>query len=253
MLLRFLGTGTSCGVPQIGCDCKVCRSADKRDSRLRCSALLETDSGNRILIDCGPDFRQQMLGVPFGRLDAVLLTHEHYDHIGGLDDLRPFCSFGDVYVYADSKTTHHVKESMPYCFEAHKYPGVPKLVMHEIEPNHPFRVGKDLIVPFSVMHGKMSILGFRIGSLAYITDMSYLPKESYGLFKGVTTLVTNALRLEPHHSHQTLGQALRFISHVHPRQAYLVHMSHQIGLHAEVDAILPEHVHLAYDGLCIKC
>ena len=253
MNLRFLGTGTSCGVPQIGCTCAVCRSTDVRDSRLRTSALVTTDSGQHILIDCGPDFRQQMLHVPFVPLDAVLITHEHYDHVGGLDDLRPFCANGDVHIYADAYTTEHIKERMPYCFVEHKYPGVPQLVMHQVSPLHPFCVGTEQVLPLEVVHGKMPILGFRIGTLGYVTDMSWMPESSFEALKGVRTLVINALRKSPHPSHQSLSQALDFVRRVQPRETYLIHMSHQMGLHAQVEAQLPPHVHLAYDGLSITC
>lgn len=250
--ITFLGTGTSTGVPQIGCKCAVCRSADPRDKRLRCSALIETDGGARILVDCGPDFRLQMLGVPFAPLSAVLLTHEHYDHTGGLDDLRPFSAFGDVPVYADPLCAAHLRERIPYCFAENKYPGVPSIALREVTPGKPFSVGGEEVTPFGVLHDKLPILGYRIGSLAYITDMSCLAPGSRASLDGVRTLVVNALRLRPHHSHQSLSEALAFVRDIAPERAYLVHMSHQIGRHADVERVLPEGVRLAYDGLRVR-
>lgn len=239
-------------MPQIGCRCAVCRSADPRDRRLRCSALIETDDGARLLMDCGPDFRAQMLGVPFGPLSAVLLTHEHYDHTGGLDDLRPFSAFGDVPVYADPLCAAHLRERMPYCFAENKYPGVPSISLREAVPGKPFRVGGHEVLPFGVLHGKLPILGYRIGTLAYITDMSRVTPAARPCLDGVRTLVVNALRLRPHHSHQSLSEALDFVSDVAPERTYLVHMSHQLGLHADVERTLPAGVRLAYDGLRVR-
>lgn len=249
--LYFLGTGTSTGVPQMGCGCPVCRSTDPHDRRLRTSALLETEAGRRILIDCGPDFRQQLLALPFKPLGAVLLTHEHYDHVGGLDDLRPFSVFGRVDVYADAYCAKHLLDRIPYCFVEHKYPGVPNIALHTVQPGVPFSVAGVEVLPLRVMHGKLLILGYRIGSLGYVTDMSAMDACDLERLRGVQTLVVNALRLEPHHSHQSLGEALQMISSLSPQESYLIHASHQIGLHAEVSAQLPPHVHLAYDGLQI--
>ena len=170
MKLTFLGTGTSCGVPVIGCQCKVCQSADPKDKRTRCSALVETDS-TRILIDCGPDFRQQILPQPFRKIDGILITHSHYDHMGGMDDIRPYCQFGAINVYADSLAKQSMLEMLPYCFAEHRYPGVPAIGLHEIFPHHPLQIGDLEVMPIQVMHGKLPILGFRIGKLTYITDM----------------------------------------------------------------------------------
>lgn len=245
----FLGTGTSTGVPQIGCTCRVCTSDDGRDRRLRTSAMVVNDDGRRLLIDCGPDFREQMLRVPFARLDAVLITHEHYDHVGGLDDLRPFCKFGEMDVYGDSTVVRHLRERMPYCFVEHKYPGVPNIVLHQTGPADRLDLAGFPVTPIQVIHGCMPILGYRIGSFVYITDMSRISDEEKEKVKGAKVLVINALRLTEHASHQSLREALDFVSEVVPAEAYLVHMSHQMGLHAEVEATLPVHVHLAYDGL----
>ena len=171
MKLRILGSGTSTGVPEIGCKCEVCTSADPRDNRLRASSLLHTD-GAVILIDCGPDFREQMLRVAsFEKIDGVLITHEHYDHVGGLDDLRPFCRFGEIPIYSDNYTATHLRARMPYCFLEHKYPGVPQIFLQEVEPGKNFFINHTEIIPFQVMHGRLPILGYRIGKrLAYITE-----------------------------------------------------------------------------------
>ncbi len=247
--LRFLGTGTSAGVPIFGCQCPVCRSKDPRDRRLRTAALLETRN-ERILIDAGPDIREQLMPLPFYPLDAILLTHIHYDHVGGIDDLRGFCIFGDLNIYADQRTTTALRRQLPYCFADHLYPGVPLLRLHEVRANEPFFVGNTEVMPIQVMHGQMPILGFRFGKLAYITDMKSISSEQMPYLAGVETLVVNALRWErPHHSHVLVREALNFIRQVHPRQAYLVHVTHHIGMQDEAEARLPDDVHLAYDGL----
>ncbi len=251
MNITFLGTGTSTGVPQIGCECPVCRSTDMRDKRLRCSGLIEVN-GQRILIDCGPDFREQMIRLnDFRVIDAVLITHEHYDHVGGLDDLRPFCVFGDMTVYAEHYTAERLRQRIPYCFAEQLYPGVPRIELKELTALQPFTVGSVEIMPIRVFHAKMPILGYRIGKMAWITDMLELPDVSLEQLKDLDVLVLNALRREPHISHQTLEQALSTAKRVGARQTYLIHMSHQMGLHSEVSKILPDTISLAYDGLSI--
>lgn len=251
MKLTFLGTGTSNGVPVIGCDCAVCRSHDPRDRRLRTSALLETEH-TRVLIDCGPDFRQQILPLPFRKIDGVLITHIHYDHVAGIDDVRPFCRLGAVNIYANEATCRGLHHTMPYCFGEHLYPGVPLLALHSITPHVPLQIGDFHIVPVEVMHGQLPILGFRIGTMAYITDMKTIGDAELPYLQGIDTLVVNALRWEkPHHSHQLVDEAIAFARRLGVRRTFLTHLTHNIGLHIEAEKRLPEGFHFAYDGLSI--
>ena len=251
MKLTFLGTGTSCGVPTIGCECYTCRSTDPHDKRLRSSVLIETAT-TRLLIDCGPDFRQQIMTQPFRKIDGILITHAHYDHMGGMDDIRPYCQFGEINVYADPIARKGMLEMLPYCFAEHRYPGVPAIQLHEIQPHRPFRIGDLEIVPFQVMHHDLPILGYRIGPLAYITDMKTIAEEEIPYIMGCETLVVNALREKPHHSHQTLSDAVQFAQRINARQTWLIHSSHDIGRHAEVNASLPANIQLAYDGQVLE-
>lgn len=251
MKITILGSGTSTGVPEIGCTCPVCLSKDFHDQRLRASALVQT-KGTNILIDCGPDFREQMLHRKFEAIDGVLITHEHYDHVGGIDDLRPFCQFGQVHLYAEESTAYRIQMRMPYCFAENKYPGVPNISINKIEEDVPFKIKDTTIVPLRVLHGKMPILGYKIDNIAYITDMLTMPQEGYNSLNGIDCLVMNALRIKPHFTHQCLEEAIENAIRIGAKQTYFIHMSHHIGLHSEIEKRLPENIHLAYDGLVIK-
>ncbi|WP_311442450.1 MBL fold metallo-hydrolase [Hoylesella enoeca] len=252
MRLTFLGTGTSGGVPALGCDCAVCRSTDPHDKRLRTAALLETKT-TRILIDSGPDIRQQLLAQPFRKIDGVLLTHIHYDHVAGIDDLRPHCVFGNIDIYADTNTVGGLKQTMPYCFTDKLYPGVPLLKLHTIVPHQHLRIGDIALTPIRVMHDQLPILGYRFGKLAYITDMKTIDASELKYLRGVETLVVNALRFEKeHHSHQLVADAIKFSHRIGARRTFLIHVTHQIGFHEVANHRLPENFQIPYDGMAIE-
>ena len=255
MKLTFLGTGTSCGVPTIGCQCHTCTSPDPHDKRLRCSALVETEQ-TRLLIDCGPDFREQIMPHPFRRIDGILITHAHYDHMGGLDDVRPYCQFGEINVYADPIARKGMLQMLPYCFAEHRYPGVPAIQLHEIRPHKSITIGDFRITPFQVMHHDLPILGYRIeagqSTLVYITDMKTISSEEIPFTEHCDVLVVNALRPLPHHSHQTLDEAVLFAQHIAAPHAFLIHSSHDMPRHTDVNALLPSNIQMAYDGQVVE-
>ncbi len=252
MKLTFLGTGTSVGVPTIGCSCKVCTSKDSHDRRLRCAAMIETQN-TRIVIDCGPDFREQMLKQEFRKIDAILITHSHYDHVGGMDDVRPFCEFGDINIYCDPISEKSLRQTMPYCFAEHLYPGVPKISLHAIRQHEELQVNELRIIPFQVMHDKLPILGYKIGKLAYITDMKTIAEGEINILQNIDVLVVNALRFtKEHHSHMLVDEALAFARKTSAKRVFFTHMCHDIGLHEEVNKLLPPHVKLAFDGEVVE-
>ena len=250
MKLKFLGTGTSQGIPIIGSKHPVCLSTNQKDKRLRTSAMITTDDHHKILIDCGPDFRQQMLTNKEEDVHAVLITHEHNDHVIGLDDLRPliFKNKADMPIYSNKRVSEEIKMRFPYAFQTHKYPGAPTFDMNVIEG--PFSLFDVQINPINIIHGEIDILGYKIGNLAYITDASDIIQEEKEQLKNIDILIINCLRKEPsHHSHYILPEVLAVIKELQPKKTYLIHISHQLGFHDEVENELPQHVHLAYDGL----
>lgn len=251
MKIIFLGTGTSMGVPVIGCKCMVCQSTDPRDKRLRSSILVEWES-ERLLIDCGPDFREQMLRYNSERPTALLLTHEHFDHVGGLDDLRPFCYPDPLPIYAEGYVIDRIRQRMPYCFADQLYPGAPRFLMKEVTLNS-FEIGGKKIVPIRVWHHHLPILGYRLQNMAYITDVKEIPEEEYTKLQDLDLLIIDALRWNKEHlSHQTIEQALQVIERISPQTAYLIHMNHDAGLHIDTENKLPTGVYLAFDGLQLE-
>ena len=249
--IKLLGTGTSQGVPVIACDCEVCLSKDPKDYRSRTAALFQTDQSN-IAIDAGPDFRAQMLQAKVKHLDALLLTHEHMDHLAGLDDIRAFnfAAKAPLKVYAEKRVLNRLLVQFDYAFAENPYPGVPKIELVEIDTT-PFYINELKITPIRVLHHKLPVLGFRLGNISYITDVNYIASEEMEKIKGSEVLVLSALHHKPHVSHYNLEQALEVIAALQCKRNYITHMSHYMGLHAEVQKSLPENVWLGYDGLSI--
>ena len=253
MKIYFLGTGTSQGIPVIGSHHSVCQSTNPKDKRLRVSVWISWDNHSYV-IDCGPDFRQQMLKSNCQKVDGILYTHEHSDHTAGLDDIRPFnYKQGDVPIYAHQRVIDNLKRRFDYIFETeNKYPGAPTVTPIEVKNNHPFKIGNKKAIPINVMHGKLQVFGYRIDDFAYLTDVKTIEAAEIEKLKGVKILVVNALRDEPHDTHFNLQEALDFINLVQPEKAYLTHISHILGLHDEVQQKLPKNVYLAYDNLEIN-
>ncbi|KJD32916.1 beta-lactamase [Tamlana nanhaiensis] len=249
MKITFLGTGTSQGVPIIGNTHPVCLSTNKKDKRLRVSILVEWDSFCYV-VDCGPDFRYQMLRSGCTKLDGILFTHEHSDHVLGLDDIRPFYYMnGDMPLYAHKRVLNELRIRFNYIFESkNKYPGAPAVIENVVE-NKPFRLQNLEVEPINGMHGNLQVFGYKFGDFAYLTDMKTIEDDEVEKLKNIDVLVVNALRDQPHHSHFNLEEALAFIKRVNPKKAYLTHISHLLGFHDEVEKTLPENVFLAYDGL----
>lgn len=250
MKVYFLGTGTSQGIPVIGSDHPVCKSADPRDKRLRVSVLITWESFS-FVIDCGPDFRQQMLQSDCAKLDAILFTHEHADHTAGIDDVRPF-NFrqGAIPIYAHERVIDNLKTRFGYVFETeNRYPGAPSVKTNTVVNNVSFELGNKTIVPINVMHGDLQVFGYRIDDFAYLTDVKTIAPEETDKLKGLKVLVVNALRNEAHNTHFNLQEALDFIALVQPEKTYLTHISHLFGFHETIQNNLPENVFLAYDNL----
>ena len=244
MEIQFLGTGTSTGVPQIGCKCSTCTSCDSKDKRLRASVLI-TEGESRILIDCGPDLRQQMLTYDIDWISGILVTHEHYDHLGGLDDVRPL---GQAHVYAEKKVLNAIRQNMAYSFSDKKYPGVPSIILNEISEEK-FVVNNVEVQPIRIMHASLPILGFRIGNVAYLTDVKTIDDKSIELLKGLDILIINALRHTEHFSHLNLNEALELSAKIGARETYFTHISHDMGLYEITNKTLPKRIQIAYDGL----
>ena len=252
MVITLLGTGTSSGIPLIGCRCDVCRSLDYRDKRLRVSVYVETQ-GKCFVIDTGPDFRQQMLRKDITQLDAVIFTHQHKDHTAGLDDVRAFnfLQNKDMPVYGRLQVLEQLKREFEYVFADYRYPGIPRLQLHEIT-NTPFDVLGVTFTPIDVLHHRLPVFGFRIGNFAYLTDVNHIPEAELAKLQNLDVLILGALQRETHISHFNLQQAIDVVSILKPQVTYFTHLSHKMGRHAEVEKELPAHIRLGFDGLKIK-
>ncbi len=252
MQITFLGTGTSQGIPMIGCTCQVCTSSNKKDNRLRSSVWIR-DEHTSVVIDTGPDFRYQMLRAKVERLDAVVYTHGHKDHVAGLDDIRAFNYHQEkaIDLYLDQWTEEVIRREFAYVFNGYRYPGIPELELHTV-PDKPFQIGTLTFTPIKVMHYKLPVLGYRIGDFTYITDANFIADEELEKIKGSKYLVLNALRHETHISHFTLNEAIEIARKTGVEQAFFTHISHQLGLHQAVESTLSQGMHLAYDGLTLE-
>ena len=250
MHLTLLGTGTSQGIPVIGCQCEVCRSSDPKDARLRTAAIFH-DESRHIAIDCGPDFRQQMLRNRISQLDAILITHTHNDHIVGLDDVRPF-NFSlkrSIPLYGLEEHLDEIRKRFDYVFNVNPYPGAPRLNCHPIQPYVPFEIKGESIIPLPVKHGALDVLGFRIKNKAYITDTNNIPERTMAHLQDLEVLVLDALHHRKHHSHFNFEEAIEVAQQINADRTYFIHLSHHMGLHQKIDGLCPPNIHLGYDGL----
>lgn len=252
MTVTFLGTGTSQGVPIICCECAVCKSNDPKDNRLRSSILIESET-TKVIIDAGPDFRQQLLRKNLKSLDAVVFTHEHKDHIAGLDEVKAFNYFNNMKmpIYATERVQTALKREFAYIFSEEKYPGIPEIDLHTIT-DEPICINDIKLLPIDVIHYKMPVKGYRIRNFTYITDANYISETEKEKIRGSEIIVINALRKEPHLSHFTFSEAINLMKELKPKKAYFTHISHQLGLHQDVSLELPDFIELAYDGLHIE-
>ncbi len=253
MTITFLGTGTSQGIPVIGSNHPVCLSKDPKDKRLRVSVLISWKDFNYV-IDCGPDFRQQMLTNPIDKLDGILFTHEHADHTAGIDDIRPFFfRQGDIPIYAHERVIASLKKRFDYIFaDENRYPGAPAVQVVPVVKNAPIELGGLEVIPIEAFHNRLQVFGYRFGEFVYLTDVKRVEEDQLKKIKGAEILVVNALRKEPHHSHFNLEEAIEFAQEVGAKKTYFTHISHVMGFHEEVEKELPKNIHLAYDNLQLK-
>ncbi|MBT8221084.1 MAG: MBL fold metallo-hydrolase [Bacteroidia bacterium] len=254
MKFQLLGTGTSQGIPVIGCHCEVCQSKDYRDKRLRTAAVFMDSYGHNIAIDCGPDFRQQMLRARINELEGILITHTHNDHIVGLDDVRPF-NFSmkrSIPLYGLEQHLEEIRSRFTYVFEDNPYPGAPKIDLIPISPYKPLAIQGIQILPILVWHGDLEVLGFRIGNYAYITDTNRIPERSIAELRDLDILILDSLHHKKHHSHFNFEQSITVAQRIGARRTFLIHISHHMGLHQSIDRRCPENIHLGFDGMILE-